>query len=129
MRVETRNETVPLRIANIHLPSNRLLGAEKSAVRRIAEIEHVVDTDPAPQVLCGDFNEKPGGAVSACLSRRDFVDAADVAGKDSLPTAVGGGRGDYIWLHRSVADYMCEYAALGKIGRVNRRLRRSNSPY
>ena len=98
-----------LRIANVHLPSGRQIGAAEGAARRLAELEAILRLDPPPDVLCGDLNERPGGAVSDYLARQGFVDAAAITGNADRCTSIGGTRGDYIWLRRSIADRLRDY--------------------
>jgi len=98
-----------LRVANVHLPSGRQLGPAEGAARRLAELEAILRLDPPPDVLCGDLNERPGGAVSDYLARRGFVDAAAITGNAARCTSIGGTRGDYIWVRRPVAARLREY--------------------
>lgn len=98
-----------LRIANVHLPSGRQLGAAEGAARRLAELESILRHDPPPDILCGDLNERPGGAVSDYLAGQGFVNAAVITGKADRCTSIGGTRGDYIWVRQPVADRLRDY--------------------
>jgi endonuclease/exonuclease/phosphatase family metal-dependent hydrolase len=120
------DDSPPVRICNLHMPSGRQLGPEASAARRLEEItdmlanhaasitEHAGIGDAGGRlVIAGDFNERPDGALGALLSERGFVDAALVAGHSHLPTSLGGSRGDQIWVGRDLADGIDGYAVAG----------------
>lgn len=101
-----------VRICNVHLPSSRQLGEQSARRRRIRELQTVLDRPDAPAVILGDFNEQPGGPVGECLSRRGYLDAAVLTGRNDRPTSLGGARGDQVWIHNSLRDGLCEYAVL-----------------
>ncbi len=99
-------------LANVHLPSSRQLGEAVASERRIAELARLLAREPRPSVLAGDFNEQPGGTVEDFLRGRGFLDAAVAVGKADRPTALGGGRGDYVWVHQSLGERLIEYGVM-----------------
>ena len=98
-----------LTVCNVHLPSNRQLGRERSRVRRVEELRAA--TCGNPQVVAGDFNEAPGGGVGEFMRSAGFLDAAEVAGKADAPTSINGNRGDQIWIHTAIASRLVAYGA------------------
>ena len=112
---EWQSGPVPLLICNLHLPSNRQLGAERGAAQRVSDLLDVIGRcRREPDILAGDFNERPGGSVGNYLEERGYVDAAVLAGKSAVPTNLGGGRGDYIWIHKTVRNRLLDYDVVGK---------------
>ncbi len=103
-------------VANVHLPSARQLTAPEAKRRRLAELTRVLGRDPRPNVIAGDLNEQPGGPVGELLQSCGYRDAAVVAGQADLPTNVGGGRGDYIWLSNDVDASLLDYSATAEGG-------------
>lgn len=102
-------------ICNIHLPSNRQLGPERSAQQRLTELTAAIDSvNPSWDVVAGDFNERPGGAVGRCLRERGYRDAAELTGKAELPTNLGGGRGDAIWVAERMVPRLVAYGVARK---------------
>jgi len=97
-------------VANVHLPSARQLGSELAAAARVAEMETVLGADTSPDVVLGDFNEQPGGPVGGLLSERGYLDAAVLGDCAARPTALGGGRGDQIWIREGLRASLVEYA-------------------
>ena len=108
--VEGEEESDDLRIANLHLPSSRQLGAEASAAKRISEVDDVLAYEP--DVIVGDWNEKPGGPLTELMSSRGFVDAAVVSGREDTTSSIGGGRGDQIWVAKGLASRLVGYGAV-----------------
>ncbi len=101
-----------LAVCNIHLPSSRQLGKEAAARRRVEELR--VATKTVPEVVLGDFNEWPGGAVSDFMAGQGYADAAELTGQGDRPTSIGDKRGDQIWVHERVRDRVVEYGVLVK---------------
>jgi len=100
-------------VANVHLPSSRQLGRERAAAARVAEMESVLGADTSPDVVLGDFNEQPGGPVGRLLSSRGYLDAAVLHDCAARPTALGGGRGDQIWIREGLRGSLVEYTVPG----------------
>ena len=96
-----------LRIANVHLPSDRHLGAMGGLRQRLRELEHIVALKP--QVVCGDFNERPHGAVSEFMNKHMYTDSAVKTQNEDVCSAISGRRGDYIWVHETMADRIKAY--------------------
>jgi endonuclease/exonuclease/phosphatase family metal-dependent hydrolase len=107
-------ETGVLRVCNVHLPSNRQLGRERSKLRRIEELRSA--TQVGPQVFLGDFNEPPGGPVSDFMGSLGYMDAAEMTGRSKDPTSLNGNRGDQIWVSRFARDRMVGYGVLSARG-------------
>ena len=99
-------------VCNVHLPSARQLGREGAAVRRIEELAASIQS--LPDVVLGDFNEPPGGAVTQFISRNGYQDAAVLMGRPDVPTSVGGSRGDQIWVRSDLRERVLEYGVLAK---------------
>ena len=100
-----------IRLCNIHLPSSRQLGAAAEQ-QRLTELSGAIEREPQAEVVVGDFNEPPGGPVGQYLTRQGYVDAAVAAGRAFRPTGLGGGRGDAIWIDRTLAGRLVEYGVL-----------------
>ena len=113
--VEVAGNDCRLRICNAHLPSERQLGRERAATQRIAELEDAIRScEAGPDVITGDFNERPAGPVGECLERHGYVDTAVLSDSADVPTNIGDGRGDYIWIKRQLGNCMVEYGVAGK---------------
>jgi len=99
-----------LRICNVHLPSGRQLGPEQAASRRVAELlESIRSCEVQPDVIAGDFNERPNGPASKCLEGRGYVDSAVLSDCADVPTNIGRERGDYIWIKKELSDCFLDY--------------------
>ena len=64
-------------------------------------------------LLVGDFNKLPGGSVTQLLERYGYIDSAVFAGCPDVPTNIADGRGDYIWIHRKISNFL-EYHVMKK---------------
>ncbi len=76
----------PFTVVGTHLghdPAERLA----HVTQLLAEVEafHGCDEDSAPQIVAGDFNEEPDGAVWKTLGEQ-FQDAARTGAGDATPT-------------------------------------------
>lgn len=103
-----------MRVCNIHLPSQRQLGPERASRQRLAELAVVIERTPPPDIVAGDFNEPPGGDSSKYMLEHGYSDPALLKNKAALPTNLGNGRGDYIWVHQDLCSQIVEYEVLGK---------------
>ena len=113
--VEMNSGDCCLRISNVHLPSGRQLGHEGAQAQRIAELhDSITGCEPRPDVIVGDFNEQPAGPLEECLGSHAYVDAAVLSEYTDLPTSLGGGRGDYIWIGKHIEDRMHTYDVTAK---------------
>jgi endonuclease/exonuclease/phosphatase family metal-dependent hydrolase len=101
-----------LTVCHVHLPSNRQLGKEASALRRVEEIRAA--TASVPDVVVGDFNEFAGGKVSVFLTDSGYVDVAAARGMGDVPSSIGGRRGDQIWVRKDLEHRVAEYGVLRK---------------
>jgi endonuclease/exonuclease/phosphatase family metal-dependent hydrolase len=99
-------------VCNVHLPSSRQLGEEGGAARRLEELETA--TESMPEVVVGDLNEGPGGAVIGYMGERGYLDAAVLRNKGDVPSSVGGLRGDQIWIRSDLGVRLAEYSVLPK---------------
>jgi len=102
-----------IRVCNVHLPSSRQLGPG-AAEHRLKELSAVVERAVRPGILAGDFNERPGGSVCQYMVRQGYHDAAALTGQGHRPTGLGDGRGDYIWIERSLRGRLIEYGVMAK---------------
>lgn len=103
-----------LRIANVHLPSNRRVTPEEGEKLRIEELTTMLSIVGQPDIICGDFNNKPYGAVWNLLTERGFSDAAELAGQPDSVTTLGGNRIDYHFLADRIADRLDAYGVIPK---------------
>jgi endonuclease/exonuclease/phosphatase family metal-dependent hydrolase len=110
--VETQGWGLPMQICNVHLPSQRQLGPRLAAEKRLSELLEVIEF--GPDLIAGDFNERDGLDLGKCLRRRGYIDSASTSGHSDLPTGLGGGRGDYIWLKGYLRHHLLEYGVVGK---------------
>lgn len=104
-----------LRVCNVHLPSERQLGPERAAAQRISEVvDAISSTGASPDVVLGDLNELPGGALVDCMAEQGYTDAAVLSGRAGKPTKLAGGRGDYIWIKNHLGDNLSSYDVAAK---------------
>jgi endonuclease/exonuclease/phosphatase family metal-dependent hydrolase len=103
----------PIRVCNVHLPSSRQLGAGAEG-QRLKELSCVIEREVRPGVVLGDFNEPPGGPVCQYMAGKGYSDAAALTGQGFRPTGLGDGRGDYIWVERTLRQALMEYGAMPK---------------
>lgn len=99
-----RPEGPALRVANVHLTSDKMAGADEAGSIRLDEIEAVLSAVPGPQIIAGDFNEGPGGSVADFLERRGYNDVAEVTGYEIESTGAGKPRSDQIWIAAGLED-------------------------
>jgi endonuclease/exonuclease/phosphatase family metal-dependent hydrolase len=102
-----------VRVCHVHLPSSRQLGGA-AGWRRLEDLRAALGHGGAAGVVVGDFNEPPGGRVGDHLAEAGYLDAAAVAGAPDQPTALGGGRGDQVWIHHTLRDRLAEYGVVAK---------------
>lgn len=108
--VEVNGTDRCLRICNIHLPSGRQLVREQASAQRMAELqESIRSCETEVDIVVGDFNEQPNGPVSKCLESHGYVDSAVLSNCADLPTNIGEGRGDYIWIKRQMSNCFLDY--------------------
>jgi endonuclease/exonuclease/phosphatase family metal-dependent hydrolase len=103
-----------LRVANVHLPSSRQLGAQAAAQCRSDEMAAVLDRRDPPEVVVGDFNEQPGGGVSEVLAARGYLDAAEIAARGELGTTASGHRPDQVWVLATMREHLVGCAAVSE---------------
>lgn len=70
----------PLYVANVHLASGRHMMPEEAECSRVDDLHTLLDAEPFPHVIVGDFNEGPGGPAAAYLYGRGYEDAALLLG-------------------------------------------------
>ena len=109
---ESRVDGAATKIANIPRPSSRQLGNEGAARKRLEEVDAVLGNDP--HVVVGDWNERPGGALTDRMTEAGYLDAAALAGKADEPTSIGTNRGDQIWIAERIRDRFTGYGVLRK---------------
>lgn len=108
--ITEQNDT--LRIANVHLPSNRLIGPEAGAKLRVEEMRTMFDTAGQPDIICGDCNDPPHGDVWNLLTERGYHDSADLAGQPDSVTTLGSKRVDYIFVSDRIAHRFDAYGVV-----------------
>lgn len=101
-----------LRIANVHLPSNRVIGPQAGAELRVNEMRTMLDVVGQPDIICGDCNDPPRGAVWNLLAERGYHDAADLAGQPDSVTTIGDKRVDYIFISDRIAHKFDAYGVV-----------------
>ena len=99
-----RPEGPAVRIANVHLTSDKMADAGEAGSIRLDEIEALLNAGPSPQVIAGDFNEGPDGAVADFLEGRGYNDVAEVTGYEIESTGAGKPRSDQIWIAAGLED-------------------------
>ncbi|HTL53269.1 MAG TPA: endonuclease/exonuclease/phosphatase family protein [Planctomycetota bacterium] len=107
-RVRWTGPAAGLAIVNVHAPSDRQLGSA-SGERRLAEFQARLNLAPQPDILCGDFNERPGRAVGRLMAAAGYVDAAEATHNDDRCTSIGGKRSDFIWVTTALAGRLVGY--------------------
>lgn len=104
-----------LSICNIHLPSNRQAGRELGARQRVDDMQTMLACRTGgPDMIAGDFNDIPGGEVDRCLQQHGYLDTAVLTGKADQPTGLGVRRGDYVWIHQRIRDWLQDYHVIEK---------------
>ncbi|MEE2657274.1 MAG: endonuclease/exonuclease/phosphatase family protein [Candidatus Latescibacterota bacterium] len=78
-----------LSLLNVHLPSNRFAPHRRGEPLRLAEIETAFDAVDSPDVVAGDFNERPDSSVYEYMQRRGYCDPHH---NDSAERRI-----DYVW--------------------------------
>ena len=100
-------------VANVHLPSGRLIGKNEARTLRVDELTRLLRACGRVDVWLGDTNDPPGGAVDVCSARHGFRDAAVLTAGEELPTnASGTFRGDRISVSADLASALEAYAVL-----------------
>jgi len=113
--VEVTGPGIGVVICNLHLPSARQYGAERAAQVRLEELQAVLSQERRPDIITGDFNEKPGQGVTALMESRGYDDPAELTGNEELETTAGGSRSDYIWIKRPLSRFIKDYRVLKNI--------------
>ncbi|MCG3179884.1 MAG: hypothetical protein BIFFINMI_02234 [Phycisphaerae bacterium] len=102
-------------VANVHLRSDRFEpDAATTAAAQRAELLAVLESEPAPEVLAGDFNAPRGADLYRVLGDRGYVDALDRVGRGGDLTTIGKGTGDRIWVHGDLASRIVAGAAVSR---------------
>jgi endonuclease/exonuclease/phosphatase family metal-dependent hydrolase len=118
-----------LRLAHVHLPSNRQRGPEDGAARRLAEVRLVAaerragaggappggaggEGKAAADVILGDFNERPDGPCARFLGACGYVEAAPAGGRADASSTLGIRRVDQVWLAPRAARALAGYVAV-----------------
>jgi len=101
-----------LRVANVHLPSNRVIGPEAGTKLRVEEMRTMLDTVGQPDIICGDCNDPPRGGVWNLLAERGYHDSADLAGQPDSVTTLGDKRIDYIFVSDRIAHRFDSYGVV-----------------
>ncbi len=113
--VEIESACGVLRIANVHLPSGRQMGAEKAQAQRIAEMQHLTTCLDSPlDIIAGDFNELPGGSLGEYLHNQGYVDTAVYSGNTDLATYLDDGRIDYLWIAKRMQSRLRTYTVMAR---------------
>ncbi len=104
------------RIANIHLPSNRQLGAAASQLKKRAEMSQLLETFNDIDIICGDFNNYEGSDIYQCLLDFNYVDTAEIFNRKDESSVIGDTkrRGDFIWVTPSLSTQVCAYDIISK---------------
>lgn len=111
-RFHARANTGGMVIASIHLPSNRYHASRaEGEAARVAELDQIVSTAPAPDVVLGDFNSTPGSAPYRHMRERGYIDAAAETGADTL-SSFRTHRVDYTWLGPQVTERLSHFETL-----------------
>jgi endonuclease/exonuclease/phosphatase family metal-dependent hydrolase len=103
-----------LLVANVHLPSNRQLGDEAAARKRIAELVEILDCGSRPEVMLGDLNEQPGGPLGAFLRESGYRDVAVLTASEGIGTTPKNRRGDQIWVAEPLSAAVAGYGAVAE---------------
>jgi endonuclease/exonuclease/phosphatase family metal-dependent hydrolase len=99
---------------NVHLPSDKQMGAKEADERRIREVRAILGLDPHPDVVLGDLNEEPDGALGGVLGEAGYVDAAAHVDSAGQMTTLDGHRKDQIWVREELATRLSGYGLLGR---------------
>jgi endonuclease/exonuclease/phosphatase family metal-dependent hydrolase len=90
-----------LRVANLHLPSNRQLGVRGGEVR----LSEAAKAAGKADVIVGDFNMAP----PEYLRTHGYLDVADACGANNLVTQLYNYRGDQVWLAKNMKERLRGY--------------------
>ena len=102
-------------VCNIHLPSERQLGPDKASAQRRGELQDAVKSrETGPDIITGDFNERPGGPTNTFLKDQGYIDAALLFDCGDVSTNISSKRGDYIWVKKMKSVSVSAYKVKGK---------------
>lgn len=102
-----------LRVCNLHLASSRHLGHEEGSASRVQDMERLLKQEHDPEIIAGDFNEPPGGAVESLLASEGYVDVAPLTGVMPVSTGLNKKRSDQIWIQQSLRSAVKEFCMIG----------------
>lgn len=99
-------------ICNVHLPSGRQSSPEAAAQARLDELRGMLEAPHRPDIVCGDFNAPPGGALQAFMEAQGFADPAPAFGCGELDTHTRrhARRIDYVWVRNALMPRVTNYA-------------------
>ncbi|NRA37618.1 MAG: hypothetical protein HRU15_05720 [Planctomycetes bacterium] len=109
-------ESRQLKIANVHLPSNRHLGIEGSQKQKRIEMEKLFQTHPDIDIICGDFNNYEGSDIYQLMQDTGYIDSAELFKLKHQSTFVpdDNKRGDFIWISAALSQSVTHYEVLPK---------------
>jgi len=113
-QVRLPDEAGGLVVANAHLPSNRHLSDADAADARVAELAGLIESGTRPDVICGDFNERPDGAAHRFLEEAGYRAAALLFDAGHVGTGAGDPtkRIDYLWIVEALAPRAADYRVI-----------------
>lgn len=107
------NGNARLPIASVHLTSTRHITEAEASCTRVADLAQMLERNPRPMVIAGDFNEAPSGSSSAFLAHLGYVDTATLVDDAPESTGVNKSRSDQIWIHQELLPAFRGFEAIG----------------
>lgn len=111
----SHNET-HLKVANVHLPSNRHLGPEGSRKKKLEEMGSLLSAHQDIDIVCGDFNDYHDSEIYCFMMESGFTDSAKFFNMDDQSTSISEKfkRGDFIWIKSNLEKNMKHYEVIPK---------------
>lgn len=105
-----------LTICNVHLPSGRQSTDSEAAEKRLQELRGLLDAPSKPDVIVGDFNERPEGNIHPFMEEQGYKDVALLFNSAHIGTSTQkeGRRTDYIWIHKRLSKFVINYRVASK---------------
>ena len=90
-------------LMTLHLPSNLSRDHESATQKRQEELNSILH-DHTPDIICGDFNQRPNNQLSEFMDSHSYCDAAVITNNQDLSSCPKTGtRIDHFWVKKEHA--------------------------
>ena len=104
LRVRIISRGRELLLVNAHLPSRRYAPDRNATPHQLEEVSRIMEYEPKPDILLGDFNVQYGTDVYNHLGTLGYLDSGACVGRDDLEDR----RVDHIFVSASLASRVKE---------------------